>query len=208
MPFGIATDPKNNVYVCGHIFTSTGGPVNFGDNIVFMLPSPHTNATFIVKYNADGNTVSGRYATGFTRTAIAVHNDSDVYISGLFQGTLDLGNGLILQGVNQSTDIFIAKLGTGITSAALPEYQFKPPLTISPNPSNSSFIVRYSINKANPVTITLTDVLGRQTLLKEGTLDAGEHSAEINTANFPAGVYFLTLEAEGQMFSQKVVIER
>ncbi|MES2766175.1 MAG: SBBP repeat-containing protein [Bacteroidota bacterium] len=208
--WGIATDFKNNVYVSGHFFSSTGGPVSFGDNIFLKLPPPSNSATFIIKYDSLGKTLSGKCIPVYSRATLAVHGDEEIYLSGFFQGRAEFGNAGIFQNENNNSDVFTAKLKMGITSVAdqNADLTLKPALEILPNPSNGFVTVNYAVSAPGAIRISLTDVLGRQTLLKAETLDAGEHSAEINTADFPAGIYVLTLEAEGQVFSQKVVIER
>ncbi len=80
---GVACDPAGNVYVTGQ-FTDT---VTF-DNVEY---TPMYNAIFLVKYNNSGTQQWFTSAGGGTyniANAIAVDNNSNVYLTGNFTGTL------------------------------------------------------------------------------------------------------------------------
>lgn len=77
-----------------------------------------------------------------------------------------------------------------------------------PNPSNGSTTIRYNLaNGATNVTLEVYDVTG--TLISsvdQGTQGAGQHSVDLNTTNYAAGVYFYTLNVDGVKVTKKMVI--
>lgn len=81
-------------------------------------------------------------------------------------------------------------------------------MTVYPNPVENDLYMELSlINAANDVTLTLTDALGRpvsqQTL---GALPAGESLQQIAVGDLSNGVYFLSLQVNGEIKTTKVVI--
>lgn len=77
-----------------------------------------------------------------------------------------------------------------------------------PNPSNGSTTIRYSLaNGGTNVTLEVYDVTG--TLISsvdQGTRAAGQHTVDLNTTNYAAGVYFYTLNVDGVKVTKKMVI--
>jgi hypothetical protein len=82
-----------------------------------------------------------------------------------------------------------------------------------PNPATHGTLLRYSLPFASAVRLAILDVGGRQVVsLGQRVEGPGEHSVawdarDANGSRVPAGVYFIRLEAAGEMRSQKVVIE-
>jgi hypothetical protein len=103
---------------------------------------------------------------------------------------------------------------TGAT-AALPTSRSPRTLTLDParpNPFADLTTLRFSIPDASVVRATVHDVEGRLVReLRRGMLEAGEHSVTWdgrNTSGAPAppGVYFVRLEARGEVKTQKTVV--
>ncbi|HYF02695.1 MAG TPA: T9SS type A sorting domain-containing protein [Patescibacteria group bacterium] len=207
-PFSnIATDSDGNT----HLNLEVKGTLNLDDGNVIVSSE---QANFIVTYNAQGKIVDMRKSVSKTdailnQQLIMVDKNNNIYTSGNFSGQVQFGKDNTLNG-NFAGSIFIAKYASFNPVSVADNELLKTTdiLSIHPNPAHSTSRISFTTTAPSRARLTLTDVLGRQTLLKEETLDAGEHSAEINTANFPAGIYVLTLEAGGQVFSQNVVIER
>ena len=80
-------------------------------------------------------------------------------------------------------------------------------LTCFPNPVQWKGSIRYTLQKAQPVEITLQNSLGQtvQTLLSQPQ-QAGEHSLTIDTGTLPAGMYFCTLQTAGSRLVQRWVV--
>lgn len=80
---------------------------------------------------------------------------------------------------------------------------------ISPNPAYSGnyAIASININKAENVNIGVYDISGRSLmLLSNETLDAGQHSFSINTANLPAGIYIVKYIIGNRLYTKKLTI--
>ncbi len=101
----VACDPTGNVYVTGQ----------FSDTITFdnVHYSPFYNAIFVVKYNSAGVEQWITTAGGGTMNianAIAVDNNSNVYITGNFTGTLTFyANTIVTLSGAYANRIFVAK---------------------------------------------------------------------------------------------------
>lgn len=78
-----------------------------------------------------------------------------------------------------------------------------------PNPFNPSTTIKYYLAKPSVVRIKIYDVLGRElkTIL-DTPQKAGEHTFGLSSNDFPSGVYFYKLEADGFSESRKMIIVR
>jgi hypothetical protein len=77
----------------------------------------------------------------------------------------------------------------------------------APNPFNSTTSIRYFLPRTADVRLTVYDSAGRLVQrLSEGFATSGEHSATVQGAELPAGVYLLRLETGGDVRSMKVVL--
>ena len=82
-------------------------------------------------------------------------------------------------------------------------------LTISmeqniPNPASGNTIIRYSIPKDGEVSFKIYSVSGQILYNNVENVQSGDHQIEINTANFAAGIYFYTMEFEGQRITRRM----
>lgn len=102
---GAAVDAAGNVYLIGYF----QGDIDFGGGV---LTSAGSNDVYIAKFDSDGNHVwSKRFGDGNNQRGQAIVLDSagNLYVSGWFGGTIDLGGGP-LTGTG-ADDSFLAKLG-------------------------------------------------------------------------------------------------
>jgi len=76
---------------------------------------------------------------------------------------------------------------------------------LSPNPTAHSILLEMELVKAEPITISLTDMSQRQVFTK--TIDSQKVALPIDLSNLPVGTYFLTVQTEGGSFVRKVVKE-
>ena len=76
-----------------------------------------------------------------------------------------------------------------------------------PNPFNPSTTIKYSIPKAENVTLKIYDVLGRQikTLVNEKK-PAGNYTVEYNGNNLPSGIYFYQIQAGNFIETKKMLL--
>ena len=77
-----------------------------------------------------------------------------------------------------------------------------------PNPFNSTAMIPLELSASARVELSVFDVLGRRvaTLLDGGALNAGSHRIAWNAENVAAGVYFVRLQAAGEMQTQKILL--
>jgi hypothetical protein len=76
-----------------------------------------------------------------------------------------------------------------------------------PNPFNPSTVITYALPEAGYVSLTVFNLLGEKvaTLVNENR-SAGIHSVEFNASDLTSGLYIYTLEANGFVHSQKMVL--
>lgn len=80
-------------------------------------------------------------------------------------------------------------------------------LSVSPNPIRNSALVRFSLEAAQRVDLSLYDVAGRKLAdLISGMRGPGEQSATLDARGLGAGVYFLRLRTMGATWSKPVVL--
>ncbi len=79
----------------------------------------------------------------------------------------------------------------------------------SPNPARNEFSIKYSIAQTGNVALSLYDVQGRQVMNivdKEHSRGIYTRSVDLTKTDFPKGIYFLRLEANGVKETEKIVI--
>lgn len=81
-------------------------------------------------------------------------------------------------------------------------------LTIAPNPAGEELTLTANVVKSAPITIELTDILGRKQTLHEGTVHAGETALRLSAAHVASGVYLLTVRIGAEYVTRMVSIIR
>lgn len=80
-------------------------------------------------------------------------------------------------------------------------------LSVFPNPFNSSAKISFSLPQSGEVKITVYDILGKEkSCLVHSTLSAGEHFATFNGTEIASGIYFLRMEAGGNVQTKKMML--
>ncbi len=77
-----------------------------------------------------------------------------------------------------------------------------------PNPANSHAVVSYSIPEDGSVVFTILTVTGQVLHTQSTEALAGKNSIEFNTENLASGVYFYTMDFQGQRLVKKMVIKK
>ena len=77
-----------------------------------------------------------------------------------------------------------------------------------PNPANNMAKVDYSIPTQGKVVFTIASVTGQILHTQEIEAEAGIHSIEFNTANLASGIYFYTMDFNGQRLTKKMTIRK
>ncbi|MBO4580732.1 MAG: T9SS type A sorting domain-containing protein, partial [Bacteroidales bacterium] len=77
-----------------------------------------------------------------------------------------------------------------------------------PNPADNQAMVRYSIPQDGAVMFTILNVAGQVIYTEEVEAAAGTNSIVFNTENMAAGIYFYTMDFQGQRLMKKMVIRK
>ena len=77
-----------------------------------------------------------------------------------------------------------------------------------PNPANAQTVVNYQVPTEGTVVFTLTTVTGQVIYTTTQEVEAGRNSVEFNTENLAAGIYFYTMDFNGQRLTKKMTIRR
>lgn len=76
-----------------------------------------------------------------------------------------------------------------------------------PNPFNPTTTIKFAIAKDNPVTLKITDILGREVIKNDfGKLAAGVYSYSLDASKLSSGVYFYTIESGSLVKTLKMVL--
>ena len=76
-----------------------------------------------------------------------------------------------------------------------------------PNPFNPSTTIRFALNDAGIVNLTVFDVTGRQVAnLVNGYRDSGQHDVTFDGSNLSSGLYWYRLTANGQTSTAKMIL--
>lgn len=75
-----------------------------------------------------------------------------------------------------------------------------------PNPVREQATIRYAVPETKDVTVALYDVLGRPVRTVVRAERKGRHEEEVDVRGLSSGVYFVRLQAGGQVQTQKVTV--
>lgn len=71
-------------------------------------------------------------------------------------------------------------------------------LQVAPNPSNGISRISYFLSENAEVEITVNDMYGQKVaVLGNGWMNSGSHEVQFNSADFPAGIYFVRANVNG-----------
>ena len=112
-PNSLKTDNTGNIYIAGN-FSHT---IDFGNGTEITSKNNSTDI-FIAKFDHDGNhtwtkTIGGNYAD--TASSLAIDNSSNTFVTGIFRGEVDFGNGTDIPSYPNSDSIFITKINSNGT---------------------------------------------------------------------------------------------
>lgn len=77
-----------------------------------------------------------------------------------------------------------------------------------PNPTNGYTSVTYGLTKSGTLNFRITNMLGQEFYTESQYKTAGDHLIELNVANWADGVYFYSIEFEGDRIVKKMVISK
>ena len=76
-----------------------------------------------------------------------------------------------------------------------------------PNPFNPSTVISYRLKKAQNVTLSVFDQLGRRVaLLHNGAAESGENRVTFEASSLSSGVYFYRLKTESSVLTRKMLL--
>ncbi len=77
-----------------------------------------------------------------------------------------------------------------------------------PNPYNGLTTIKYTLPEAGAVKISISDVLGQEIAVPvNGNQIAGTHNFDFDSGSIAAGIYYYTLDFNGERISRKMIIE-
>lgn len=80
-------------------------------------------------------------------------------------------------------------------------------LNVLPNIISDNALLRYTIPEKQRICLKLYDIVGREVMvIANRIVDAGIHSYNLNTSKFGSGIYFLILEGEKEIKSERMLI--
>lgn len=81
-------------------------------------------------------------------------------------------------------------------------------LVVYPNPATTSVKVSFNMNESNTLTVAMYDILGNvvKSIASNKEFEKGAQSLTINTADLANGIYYITLELNGNKETKKLVI--
>lgn len=81
---------------------------------------------------------------------------------------------------------------------------------VNPNPFTQSATMAFELPRAAMVRIELYNTLGQRTgvLIDGATMSAGSHQIALDGSQLTSGMYFVSLEADGQVERMPIVIMR
>ena len=89
------------------------------------------------------------------------------------------------------------------------EVQMENSIAIYPNPTSDLTTIKYSLQKSAQVTFELIDITGKTIISSlEGNKTEGSHLIELNTNELKAGVYFYSINVNGNKLTKKMTISK
>ena len=163
---------------------------------ITVLPS-QTTGKFLLTYTSPSGQAYGAYVT-----------DNNLDGKGLWIGLNGSGTSFI-SAYRNTTPIMTAnsKLATGIADKAV-EANFSLGQNV-PNPFNGTTSISYNLVDAASVSLAVYDLTGKKVFTTGTNVEnAGEHTVTIDAANFNAGLYYYTLNVDGQALTKKMIVTK
>jgi hypothetical protein len=108
-----------------------------------------------------------------------------------------------------ANDIVFVKIEAATVS--VPSVKKGESLSVSqnfPNPSRGTTTFNVSLEKSSDITIQVTDLVGKVIYSTERTNSAsGIHTIQLNTSNWNQGMYFYTVQAQGQKITKQLIVQ-
>lgn len=79
--------------------------------------------------------------------------------------------------------------------------------TVYPNPTEGKSMLRFDGKSANNISVTVTDITGRQVMKQLFTNTDARFTTSVDLVSQPKGIYMVELNADGERFIQKLVVQ-
>ena len=174
-----------------------------------LLQNPNLTAQFNTTINPDWT-----YFWSFGDDSTLTSNNATIFHSycknGLFTvfltitnaggcaDTVTMSNYIDVTGIPQSNECVSTQVGITEVDAQR--------ISISPNPSNGDFLIRFDSGTSTEARILITDLLGNAVYAENFTAEVGNVIHSIKTDKLAIGVYIITLRVAGESSNEKIVI--
>ncbi|MGH1362542.1 MAG: FlgD immunoglobulin-like domain containing protein [Calditrichia bacterium] len=205
----VAVDASGNSYVTGG-FKET---VWFDD---IEHQSVGELDIFLARYDANGTLLTA-VSTGGERndaaTRLEIDGSGSLVMAGVFQAEADFGDTSLVSG--GEFDVFIGRLYGADITGILPAGRIEEDFRLAPNypnPFNPSTTIRFSLEKAADVRLSIYSILGEEiAVLVQGAIEAGEHDAiwdGLNAAGHEvaSGMYLYRLQTDRHSETQRMIL--
>jgi hypothetical protein len=147
----------------------------------------------------------GRYGTFGYLYDIDILPNGDLLACGEIQYTYDIGVRPVQQGWILRTDSNGCVMDNCLVNSVNEPEQNKVSLSIYPNPFTGAFSVAVSNANQQISTITLTNLLGQTVYHQQQTYLSSNYTKTIDLSYLPSGLYFITVEMDGERIVKQVV---
>jgi hypothetical protein len=194
----IALDNNNSLFACGNYI----GVIHFNQNVSLTNTSLHQSA-FVCQYDLNGvpqwaiTTLSGTQGE-LSGIKIAANNNSS-YLSGMWVGEVNIGAFHFIYSDYPSRNLFLTKIGSGISTSQSEIPIQNSQLQIFPNPTTSTITLQspYSISQ-----LKIYNPYGE--IILHQTLNSKHQTLNLSTQ--PKGIYFLEIIADNKREMRKIVV--
>jgi hypothetical protein len=207
IPFDIAIDQSENVYVCGYFFSDT---LNFAAQNHYNLF--HINyfypQIFVFKYNSNGSEISAKTMGGTLwdqANSILVYGEDKYILGGNFESALCSFGSYTVQNLSTLDSIYVhlkPKRFGRKTLAFLANYDVPSAIdnpdidlqqsVIYPNPANHQLFIRQNFLKQSNVKLSIYSSDMR--LIKRLELKKQNEDLSFDISDLKSGIYFVLLE--------------
>jgi hypothetical protein len=178
-----------------------------------VYASTDCGATWVSKWSRSGaalqpTSVSGTSSSAFTPSSgqFATYT---VAISSIASNANVLFKWVFYAGTSVGNNIYIDDIDIVNSLAGIQTIENKVNLSIYPNPSSSTVNISFNLAEKHNIAINVTDMLGRTVeTIPSQLYSSGDANITIgNKASYTPGVYFVSINIDGEQISKKVIIE-
>lgn len=102
-----------------------------------------------------------------------------------------------------------ASIPTGAPASGVSELRNFQFLEMYPNPANTQTTVGFGLKSAENVKISVYNLLGKKMFAEDkGLLTAGVHEAQVNVAEWPNGIYMMTVNTGSGTLTRKLIVNK